>query len=142
MGNKEETLESVLARISERAKRRMDLNYLVTRWSQFVREVERGYKLSIYDYTNDLSVRDLLGEVISSLSITGARVVEDSIASSDEDYRHATRVSTRPLLPLPPGVHSWWWFRIPTQMSNELRQDLVAEGFLAGPGSEDKRQRG
>jgi hypothetical protein len=39
-------------------------------------------------------------------------------------------VSSKTLLPLPPGVHSWWWFRVPSRLTDELRQDLIDDGFL------------
>ena len=36
------------------------LGSLLRRWSEFVTQVERGYDDSIYEYTNDLSVRGRL----------------------------------------------------------------------------------
>lgn len=40
------------------------LESLVADWGKFVTEVEDGYDLTIYDYSNDLSIRDLLEELI------------------------------------------------------------------------------
>lgn len=40
----------------------------------FGAEVERGYAVSIYNYTNDLGVRDLLGEILSAISIARGAV--------------------------------------------------------------------
>jgi hypothetical protein len=125
-----EVMRSVLSRISERAKRPTELGYLVRRWNSFAVEVEQGYGGTIHDYTNDVSVRDLLAEVIAALSPSSARAIEESIAAADETYRRATTVSSKTLLPLPPGVHSWWWFRVPSRLTDELRQDLIDDGFL------------
>lgn len=130
MDDAEGTLNDVLARLSERARRPIQLDDLVRRWDTFVGEVERGYAASIYDYTDDLSVRDLLAEILSAIPIASARALEDAVQKADATYRSATSICPRPLLPLPPGLHSWWWFRIPVHLSGELRDDFIAAGLL------------
>ncbi len=37
---------------------------LLQQWQAFVAEVEAGYAMSIYDYTNALSTRDVIEEVV------------------------------------------------------------------------------
>ena len=53
-----EELARGLAELAARTGREDSLNALLGRWSAFVTTVERGYDDSIYEYTNDLSVRD------------------------------------------------------------------------------------
>ncbi len=55
-------LEGALQRLSRRAGYPMSLQQLLQRWQHFVVRVEQGYADSIYEYTNELSVRDL-GEI-------------------------------------------------------------------------------
>ena len=133
-------LGELLARMSKSAHHQIDLEGLIADWRRFVTELQTGYGASIYDYTNDVSVRDLLGELIASLSPTGADELEREIAAADDAYRAATRPSDRPLLPLAPDVHSWWWFRIPLRPGRELEADLVSEGFggTNHPGAADE----
>jgi len=51
---------STLYRLSEHAGFPMTLESLLEHWEAFVRQVEGGYQDSIYEYTNDLAVRELL----------------------------------------------------------------------------------
>ena len=127
--NGDPELAAVLVRLSERARHKVTLADLIRRWSDFSAEVLSGYRASIYDYTNELTVRDLLAEVIAALRPELAHEVETRIAQADGAYRNGTRISERPLLPMPPRVNSWWWFRVPTKAGTELRRDLVSDGF-------------
>jgi hypothetical protein len=129
----DDALDAVLSRLSARAKRPIDLIDLIERWSTFVTEVDRGYGATIYDYTNGLSVRDLLAEILVAIPLERRRAIEDAVANSDAIYQHATTASSRPLLPLAHGLHSWWWFRLPLRIPKELRDDLIADGFLSDP---------
>lgn len=59
LSQEEETLlEPIVTALSDRARFRITLAYLLDRWVWFVEVVEQGYDDSIYEYTNDLSVRD------------------------------------------------------------------------------------
>jgi len=122
-------LKAVLERLSQRARRPVTLPSLIEGWQRFVDEVTTGYDATIYDYTNSLSLRDHLGEVIAALRPGAAYEIEREISAADERYRAATRASDRPLLPLSPGLQSWWWFRVPIRAGDELRGDLRSEGF-------------
>ena len=58
-----EQLGRVLAELATRTGREDSLGAMLGRWRDFVTTVERGYDDSIYEYTNDLSVRDHLEAV-------------------------------------------------------------------------------
>ena len=90
---------------------------LVQRWEHFVREVERGYDLTIYDYTNDLQTRDEL-----------ARANDATVEPLDARFRATTRPASRPL-PGAPDDAAWWWTRVPLRPSGELAADIKAEGL-------------
>jgi hypothetical protein len=59
--------------MSDTAGRGQTVRQLLRRWASFVRQVETGYDDTIYDYTNDLSVRDLLEEKLSFAAARGRR---------------------------------------------------------------------
>lgn len=112
-------------------------------WQQFIAEVEAGYDLTIDDYTNDLSLRDILQEFLDALSHEPALPTYETLVQKvqelDELFIQATQEVKDPLLPplghKPPG---FWWFRIPKRCGELLLEDLIAEGYL--PVSESSGQ--
>jgi hypothetical protein len=100
------------------------LGSLLQDWRRFVGAVERGYDDSIYEYTNDLSVRDRLERVVAGAS-PGLRVqLERALAAADARFKTATEEAARPL-----GVTytTWWWQRVPRRRVGELADDLRAQ---------------
>ena len=93
-------------------------------------QVERGYEGSIYEYTNDLSTRDLLEEILLQV----ARSLHDRLSGVvrpwNERFHAATRKSTRPLAPGVAKDAPAWWFRVPKHLSTELENDLRSESIL------------
>ena len=101
------------------------LGALLQDWSRFVTEVERGYDDSIYEYTNDLSVRARLERVVAGASPGLRAQLERALAEDDRRFTAATEEAARPL-----GT-STWAQRVPTRRSGELADDLAALGHLA-----------
>lgn len=99
---------------------------LVQSWEQLAGEVG-DYVMTIDDYTNDLTARDALAQVLSWASESLGPVLDARIAAADERFRSATqedrgravgrffRINTRP---------GWWWRRRPA--SGPLRAYLDA----------------
>lgn len=103
---------------------------LLHAWASFVRRVETGYALSIYDYTNDLSTRDLLEEALPNLPLAEGEASRARLSEWDLRYEQATRPSVRPLAPgIQDGARAWW-FRIPLRLGGELESDLRDEGLI------------
>jgi hypothetical protein len=98
------------------------LGALLTSWRRFVSEVERGYDDSIYEYTNDLSVRDRLERVVTGAGPALRAKLEAAAAEGDRRFEAATEEAARPLSALadPP----WWWRRVPVRRIGELADDL------------------
>ncbi|HLC16195.1 MAG TPA: hypothetical protein VJL89_08215, partial [Thermodesulfovibrionia bacterium] len=67
MLEEDNTIETILNSLSNQAIRKLSLNTLLQNWYRFVVEVERGYNDSIYEYTNDLSNRDLIENILLSV---------------------------------------------------------------------------
>jgi hypothetical protein len=101
------------------------LGALLQDWSRLVTEVERGYDDSIYEYTNDISVRDRLERVIARASPGLRAQLERAVAEDDRRFAAATEEAARPL-----GT-SRWAQRVPTRRVGELAEDLAALGYLA-----------
>lgn len=126
-----EPLDKVLQEFGERAVRQEPptLQGLVNKWAGFVEEVENGYEFSIYDYTNDLSVRDLLAELLGRVDRSTQIHARQLLTEWDERFRFATMTATKTLEAAPVDA-GWWWQRIPRDVKGELKEDLKIEGVL------------
>jgi hypothetical protein len=97
---------------------------LLEQWQRFAAQARR-YHLTIYDYTNELCVRDHLARRASDLERVGA---QERLNTADELLRASTReISHR--LPGSASSHEWWWRRIPLDPRDELAEDLKGEGI-------------
>jgi hypothetical protein len=104
---------------------------LLEQWQVFVREVEAGYTMSIYDYTNDLSTRDLIEEVLRRTPSSLQAALRAEVEPWDDRYRLATKPSDTPILPGPDVADNPRWRRIPRALIGELRDDFLNEGIIA-----------
>ena len=101
---------------------------LLAKWGTFVARVERGYTLTIYDYTNELAVRDLLSQADATSALPSTADLTE-LDKLDERFRAATRENTRPIMPGFAG-DPWWYYRIPLKLCGELLSDLRHEGQI------------
>ncbi len=121
-------LELVLSSLSRKAGHTLTLPLLLGRWKYFVSEVEVGYGDSIYEYMNDLTVRDLQIIIENCPIALRSRLVE-TIQIWDDRFKEVTKESNISTLPDKGKTQSWWWFRIPAKPGEELRSDLEFDGF-------------
>jgi len=120
-----DALNAVLQKLSARARHTLTLSGLLQRWQDFVLQIEQGYQDSIYEYTNDLSVRDLLEEVLKEVPQTLQKELTQLIRPWDARFDNATKKTRRPVLPhIGQESLSWWWFRVPKHLGEELEADL------------------
>ena len=117
-------LARLLAELAERSGREDSLGAMLGRWSHFVTQVERGYDDSIYEYTNDLSVRDRLERVIAGAGPDLRAKLEGAVAADDRGFEAATEESARPLGEFGDAGAPWWWRRVPRRRVGELADDL------------------
>ena len=93
---------------------------LIERWRKFVEEVERGYKLGLEDYRNDLDLRGIL----AMLGLDGE--------VRDLDARFQAMLIDR-------GKRVWessaadpfWDFGYPKNAHRRLLEDLTNEGLIS-----------
>jgi hypothetical protein len=89
---------AVVERFARGARRPITLDYLYQRWSDFVREVECGYDATIYDYTNDLSVRDMFEAILSRVRVSTREKLITGLQPWDARFDQATTEAARALL--------------------------------------------
>jgi hypothetical protein len=124
-----EELGRLLAELAARTGREDSLGAMLGRWSSFVTDVERGYDDSIYEYTNDLSVRDRLESVVEGAGPGLRAKLDASLAEDDRRFAAATQEAARPLGEFMDAGPSWWR-RVPRRRAGELAEDLEALGYL------------
>lgn len=80
-------------------------------WGDFVKSVEAGYGFSVYDYTNDLCIRDILQEILDQLSFELRAKLLVGVAHIDKRFLATSEPALRPLTASSkPGE---WWCRVP-----------------------------
>lgn len=127
--DEQQELARLLAAFAEPSGRDDSLNAMLGRWGGLVTRIERGYDDSIYEYTNDLSVRDRLERVVQGAG-PGLRVkLEGGLAEADRRFAAATEDSARPLGELGAASPAWWR-RVPRRRVGELAEDLESLGYL------------
>lgn len=126
----EPILEPILASMSRKAGHTLTLPLMLERWENFVSEVEKGYDNSIYEYTNDLSVRDLLQVVIDNSPLALRDKLIRALLIWDERFKKATEESNRSILSDKEKSPAWWWFRVPVNPGSELKTDLQSDGLI------------
>lgn len=64
---------------------------LLEQWRSFVGEVADGYELTIYDFTNDLAIRDWLAAVEANASGPAGQELRSVLGPIDEQWEAVTR---------------------------------------------------
>lgn len=129
-----ETLSPTIRSFAEGAHMSITLESLLGSWLKFVEHVESGYPLEIDSYVNDVSVRSsLIEELLGVGSSSAVEKLQSIVAPLDERYIAAT---------WEPEQEGRWpqtlvgrWFRIPKNLSGELREDLIKGGWISSGGS-------
>ena len=93
---------------------------LVTRWKNFVAQVEAGYPLGLEDYRNDLDIRSLIAFTALDQEVTAE---DDRFRKLLTHTRHAVWESDTP--------QAFWVRGYPKNSAGALLKDLRHEG-LAG----------
>lgn len=128
--SEETAIRQILSKMSERAKYPISIESLLKRWDTFVTQVEKGYEDSIYDYANDLSVRDLLDKILLGAPQSLRAKLIALLQPLDDRFKQASLEVRRPVVTRDKGAIAFWWFRVPCRPGPELRQDLRSEGLI------------
>lgn len=101
------------------------LLYFINEWLLRVEQFEKGYTLTIDDYTNEITVRDILEELINEVPENLKLKVVDIIIPIDEKFKEITNAVKNPLMLGLKGENPpWWWYRIPKKLVGELKEDV------------------
>jgi hypothetical protein len=90
---------------------------LVRKWREFVEQVERGYKLGLEDYRNDLDVRAILAQ---------AGAEDEEVVAVDERFKKLLTARDKRVWESAPG-EPFWDFGYPQNAGPQLMDDLRSE---------------
>jgi hypothetical protein len=93
---------------------------LVQRWREFVEAVEKGYKLGIEDYRNDLDVRKILKR---------AKAETAEVLLLDERLKKVLKPAKKRVWESGAGK-PFWDFGVPANAKGGLLKDLKDEGLV------------
>jgi hypothetical protein len=103
------------------------LTWAINQWQKFIEEIKGGYTLTVYDYTNDLSDRDIIEEYLAELSEPLRGKILTIVMPLDEQFRGLTNETDKVLMSQSAVAYSdmpWWYHRIPKKLVGELKEDI------------------
>ncbi|MBI1788342.1 MAG: hypothetical protein HYR60_12445 [Acidobacteria bacterium] len=92
---------------------------LIRKWRDFVAEVERGYKLGLEDYRNDLDIRGILA--LAELD------QDPEVAAADARFRTLLTERDKRVWESAAVSDAFWDFGYPKNASGVLLEDLKTE---------------
>jgi hypothetical protein len=111
-------------------RRPMSPSAMIEEWAEFVEHCESGYELSIFEFTNDRSIRDLLEKVLFHPPFWGLQQIE-SLRESVEAIDARFRVCSRKDVSFPGNDLRWWRRCVPLCAEGELQVDLVSARLVS-----------
>lgn len=103
----------------------INLDVALSKWAEFVEDVESGYAWPDYEYINDLSVRDILEDLLCNCDEATREALTAAIKPLDERFWAASRHGQGSLWK---GREGEWWSRVPLNPCADLEEDLRHRG--------------
>ena len=135
LSNKEiERLDQIVRAYAERAKKvdadGVTFTNFLEKLERFNQEVEDGYSLTIDDYTNDLSQRDMFEEIKNQSQNDVRPKLIAFLQKWDERFIQNTREIDRPIIgDREDTKKGWWFYRIPQKLTSSLKSDAEKMGI-------------
>jgi hypothetical protein len=117
-----EEFEYLMARNGGR--RAFSPNETIDAWQSFVAECEDGYTFGIYEFENDLSVRDRIHLALQSATLSRYEELSTfRVRSAEIDKRFKALVAAGPKVRA--NEERWWRRRLPAVGGEELADDAT-----------------
>ena len=88
--------------------------------------IEQGYDATIYDYTNDLTLRSLAKKIETMLTPEVKKKFSAFVEEWDLEFKANTHELEYPLLgDLASTKDEWWLYRVPNRLVGDLKEDVV-----------------
>ena len=118
--------------------RKKGLRGIIVDWGAIAQSASH-YNLTLYDWVNDLDLRDIIAGALDVAPEHERDEVGDALDRADHTFRAATLPSERSPVTAPTAVaneydpaRQWWYFRYPAHPGDSMRSDLAAAGVIRG----------
>lgn len=101
---------------------------MVFDWGNFARNLGEDFDTNIYDYQNDVWVRQSLQEILQATPEPLRSKIKSFVNDIDRRFLELTAPAPQPVIN-EAQPDQWWWWRLPCQYGQELRADLVKWGI-------------
>jgi hypothetical protein len=105
----------------------------VAAWERIVAQVERGYRLGLDDWLNDMDLRHAIAAAIAGAAGSVDKAAAARLSAADRRFRRATVDAGKCLWGATAarreGWHAdrqWWYFRRPRSGNAELEREIGA----------------
>ena len=98
-------------------------------YANFIKNTEDAYFLTIYEYTDDLTYRDVIQDMLDE-GFTPEETVQQQIDALDIRLKAMLRPTLKPIyMDQPPN--RFWYFGLPFNISGEILEDAHNHGLIA-----------
>lgn len=97
---------------------------LVERWEALTEAALRGYHSGFYEFSNDLSVRDLLEKAFNDPQLEGheiTRLMRERVTAADDQMRQAFQPGTH----ITSSALPWWHRGVLARGGKEYAEDIA-----------------
>ena len=116
--------------------RKKGLRGIIADWGAIAQSAAT-YDLTLFDWMNDLDLRDIIAGALAVASEGERDAVRDALERADHAFREATIPAARALAVASnegddarDPARQWWYFRYPAHPGDSMRADLVSAGVM------------
>lgn len=99
----------------------INFNIIIKNWQNLVNECKDGYNDVVEEFTNDLSSRDIIQQILEEISDDGKNIILKFIEPLDKIFIDNTVKVDKPLM-----TYEWikdnkqfWYFRVPKRIKRD-----------------------
>lgn len=119
-----EEIKKIEKELSEKYKFIVKLHNLLNKWNYVVNNILKGYNDNVYEYINDLAVRDILQEIIEMSSNVLSKKIIKLCSSMDNIFINETEEFSKLISSDAKDRNKFWLFRIPKKRSADFEKEI------------------
>jgi len=104
--------------------------YLVKEWYIFVEYCKNGFEDNFDEYTNDLSIRHIIQDILDTLDDKNLRTkIQAAISNGDQEFKNLLVETDKKIWPTPSDDKEkyFWYWGIVRNAKGELLEDLKSD---------------
>ena len=110
---------------------------LIDGFAQAIEQFKSGYPLGLDDYTNELTAREIIQEIIDEAPEEVFPRLQRQLDELDEEFRQATVKLAEPVFATDEAARDpekfFYYWRVPRNPGREMLEDLVRSKYIKHP---------